>query len=303
VPGDDDWIDALCRAEGLPASYADSARDYVVPIAQRVAALRARLERPVIIGISGAQGTGKSTLAAFLAGCLQREADLSVVCLSLDDLYFSKAMRATIAKSVHPLLATRGVPGTHDVEVGRLILAALTDTDDRHRVTLPAFDKASDDRVAEVNRRRVDAPVDVVLFEGWCVGARPQTLEQLQAPVNALEANADANGAWRRYVNERLATDYARLFARLDKLIMLRVPAFEKVIEWRKLQEHKLRERLREQAVGSPNFGQTDEELAVFVMFYERLTRHMLESMPAYADTVIDIDAEHAFSAMSHRGW
>ena len=300
----DEWIEALCRAEELPAGYAASVHDYIAPLAGRIRDLQAAAGRPVIIGIAGAQGSGKSTFALFLANWLTRELGLSSVRLALDDLYFGQAIRATLAASVHPLLATRGVPGTHDVELGRRILDQLTDTTHEDSITLPVFNKASDDRVPEANCPRVATPVDVVLFEGWCVGATPQEPQALTAPVNALEANADLNGAWRRFVNERLGSDYARLFARLDALVMLRVPRFEKVFEWRLEQEHKLRARLREQApLAAEPGGQTDEQLAVFIMHYERLTRHMLETMPESADTIIDIDDEHRMVAVKNPGW
>ncbi|MDX1499751.1 MAG: kinase [Woeseiaceae bacterium] len=246
--------------------------------------------------MAGAQGAGKSTFALFLANWLAHETGLRSIRVSLDDFYFGKAMRATLAQTVHPLLATRGVPGTHDVEAGRRALKALTDTDDPGPVTLPAFDKGSDERLPGTVGPVVDAPVDVVVFEGWCVGARPQPSELLAEPLNVLEAEGDPTGRWRGYVNERLAGDYAALFETLDALVYLRVPSFEKVREWRRRQEHELRER-------RPGAGQTDAELAIFIMHYERLTRHMLDSVPGYADTVIDIDAGHRFAALAHPGW
>ena len=300
----DNWVETLCEAEGLPAHYIDTVRDFVAPLAQQIRGLQRVADRPVLIGLAGAQGSGKSTFARFLANWLTREFELSSVCLSIDDLYFGRAIRATMAASVHPLLATRGVPGTHDVELGHRTLDALTDTTSDAVITLPAFDKANDDHSPEANRPRVQTPVTVVLFEGWCVGARPQDPAALVTPVNALEANADLTGAWRRFVNDRLAQEYAKLFARLDALVMLRVPGFEKVFDWRLEQEQKLRARLRDHAPpGAAPGGQSDDELAIFVMYYERLTRHMLETMPDYADTVIDIDAGHRFVTMTTNGW
>jgi D-glycerate 3-kinase len=299
-----DWVVELGAAESLPETYAASVLEHVAPLAARIDSLYVRAARPVVVGISGAQGSGKSTLALFLANWLARELDRSVVRLSLDDFYFGKALRATIARTVHPLLATRGVPGTHDVELLSRTLAALTDSSGHETVTLPAFDKATDDRMPLSSGRRVAAPVDVVLLEGWCVGARPQDSEALAEPVNALEASADPTGAWRRFVNERLRKEYAALFDRLDALILLRVASFERVLEWRRLQEEKMLERLRREAPrGAAPSGQTPEELAVFVMHFERLTRHMLATMPGYADTVIDIDDEHRMVASSHPGW
>ena len=263
-----------------------------VALARRIVALHERLGRPVVIGLCGAQGSGKTTLALFLANWLAHETGLTSVRVSLDDFYFGRQMRMTIARTVHPLLATRGVPGTHDVELAKRTLAALTDTGGPGRVELPVFDKASDDRMHTATGPVIETPVDVVLFEGWCIGARPGNAEMLVEPVNALEASADPTGAWRRFVNERLQEEYAALFEKLDALIFLRVPSFDKVFEWRTEQERKLGGR-----------GQSDEELAVFIMHYERLTRQMLETVPDYADSVIDIDDEHRMVASSHAGW
>ena len=135
------------------------------------------------------------------------------------------------------------------------------------------------------------------------MGARPQPAGALAEPVNALEAERDRTGRWRRYVNERLETDYARLFRRLDLLIMLRVPSFGKVLEWRSLQERKLRERLRGRpTAGGSAPGMTDAEIARFVQHYERLTRHMLKTMPDYADAVIEIDDRHRMTGITGPG-
>lgn len=299
-----EWADALRRAEDLPRDYAEAISTIIAPLAERIAGFRGQLGRPVVIGISGAQGTGKTTMALFLERWLSRELGLSCACLSLDDLYLAKGIRLIVAETLHPMFATRGVPGTHDVGLGKRLLDALTDTSARDSIALPAFDKLNDDRLDESRCRRIQTPVDVVLFEGWCVGARPQSADALDAPVNELEATADPNGVWRRHVNERLATDYQALFARIDALIMLRVAGFESVFSWRRLQELKsLNRRRADNPAGATIAGQTDAELARFVMHYERLTRHMLESMPDYADTIIDIDDAHRMAGVSHPGW
>ena len=293
TPGQRQWVEELCRAESLPASYANAVSDHVAPLAVRIARLRQSLQRSVVVGISGAQGSGKSTLALFAANWLRRELGLSAAWLALDDLYLGKAAREALARDIHPLLATRGVPGTHDIGLANALLDALTGTVAVDSVVLPVFDKASDDRLPESDCPVAEVPVDVVLFEGWCVGARPQHEEDLGEPANALEAGEDAGGSWRRYVNARLETDYAALFARIDLLVLLRVPSFARVLDWRRLQEQKLRARL------GPGHGQPDAALERFVRHFERLTRHMLATMPGYADVVIDIDDEHRMARMS----
>lgn len=293
------WIDELCRAERLPESYSAAVSNFVEPLAGRVQTLHEYLGRPVVIGINGAQGSGKSTFALFLANWLERELGLTVASLSLDDLYLGKQARRDLALQKHPLLRTRGVPGTHDVTLGSETLAALTDQGPHRVVRLPVFDKAKDDLLDTPEWRSVDGPVDVVLFEGWCVGARPQPDEHLTRPVNVLEAEEDTDGVWRTYVNESLQHDYRELFEWADALVMLRVPSFDKVGEWRELQEQKLRER----AVPGDVAGMNSAEVRHFVMHFERLTRHMLEQMPSQADTVVDIDESHRMVAMSHNDW
>jgi len=290
---DKPWIDELRRGERLPDSYTAMVLEYVAPLAGRVQALRRYLGRPVVVGINGAQGSGKSTFALFLTNWLKHEHGISSASLSLDDLYLGKQARKDLAKHCHPLLRTRGVPGTHDVALGIKILDTLTEQGPGRIVKMPVFDKATDDLLRQSEWRNVEVPVDVVLFEGWCVGARPQSDECLNSPVNSLEAIDDPDGVWCTFVNEKLNGDYVKLFERLDVLIMLRVPSFDNVFAWRELQERKQR----------ADTGISANELRHFIMHFERLTRHMLEHMPEYADTVIDIDESHRMVAMIDNKW
>jgi D-glycerate 3-kinase len=287
------WIADLCATENLPPSYADTVCLYIEPLAAKAGELRQTKSRPVVIGISGAQGSGKSTLALFLATYLQRETQLSAACLSLDDFYLGKAARNELANELHELFRTRGVPGTHDVQLAMRVLRGLTDANATGTVRLPRFDKARDDRVPESDWSAISVPVDVVILEGWCLGARPQDASSLTEPVNDLEKREDPDGSWRRRVNDRLGQDYRELFDQLDSLIMLRIPSFDKVLEWRGIQEKKLIQN-------STKAGYAELQLDRFVEHFERLTRHLLETMPSYADTVIDIDDEHRMSNMTH---
>ena len=297
------WAEDFVAQHRLPADYAGIAQPFAGPLAERIERLRVSAGRPILVGISGAQGSGKTTFARFVAKWLSRRMQLSAVCFSLDDVYLTRAERQALAHRAHPLLETRGVPGTHDVALAHRILDALTHRGAVRKVAVPAFDKATDDRAPEQDWRRVDAPVDVVLFEGWCVGARPQSPEALGDPVNGLEAAEDRDAAWRTGVNERLRTDYSELFARLDLLVMLRVPSFDNVFEWRALQERKLRGGLHDPPAGSDGPpGLSPAGLKRFIRHYERLTRHMLETMPAYADVVIDIAGNHRLTEFTqHR--
>jgi D-glycerate 3-kinase len=280
-------IAAFVRDEGLPADFADLADRLHRPLAARIAGWAAEGATPLVVGICGPQGSGKSTLAA-LVGRLLAARGLKVATLSIDDLYRTKAERARLAREVHPLLATRGVPGTHDPALGLAVLQALGRPE---TTALPRFDKAADDRAPETSWPRVEGPVDVVLLEGWCVGARPQPAGRLAAPVNALERDEDPNGVWRGFANAALAAPYATLFARLDRLVLLTAPAFAVVRAWRGQQEARLRARLAAEG-RDPALAMDEAALDRFVAHYERLTRWIAEDLPGAADVVIPLDGD-----------
>ncbi|WP_454716610.1 kinase [Caulobacter segnis] len=244
-----------------------------------------RGDGPFVLGVCGAQGSGKSTLAEGLTQRLTAKG-LRAATLSIDDLYLSRAERARLGKMVHSLFETRGVPGTHDAEAGVRLLDEIREGRD---VVLPRFDKATDDPAP--TGTPVKGPLDVLVFEGWCVGARAQDDAALTAPVNALEAERDPNLVWRRFVNLALATDYADLFVRIDRLVLLAAPGFEVVRDWRIQQEHELRRR-----VGEGGRTMSDDEIGVFIQHYERLTRHILSDMPAYADLTLRLDAQRGLT-------
>lgn len=242
-----------------------------------------------VVGINGAQGSGKSTLARWLDAELGRRG-LRVATLSLDDCYLGRAARAELAARVHPLLATRGVPGTHDVALGQRLLRDLPRLAAGAEQALPTFDKAGDERIDATAARAQAGPVDLLLFEGWCVGTPPQAAAQLARPCNALEAREDADGRWRAWVNAQLAGPYARWWAGCDALVMLRVPGWEAVHDWRAQQE-------RETAAAAPDGRAPLLEPAAlqrFLQHYERLTRHTLQTLPERADALLELDLAHS---------
>lgn len=251
-------------------------------VATALAAARAIAARTPVFAISGLQGSGKSTLAAQIAAQADAEG-LRVAVLSLDDLYLTQAERLRLARDVHPLLATRGPPGTHDVALGCRVLDALRGGED---IALPRFDKLADDRVAETAWTHVTGRVDLVLFEGWCVGATPEDEAALARPLNALERDEDRDGRWRHHCNDALRRDYPALWSRIDALWFLQPPGFGIVRTWRWQQEQALVARDPQQT------GMDRAQLDRFIQHYERTSRHLLATLPARADRTIRLDAD-----------
>lgn len=233
---------------------------------------------PPVLGIAGSQGSGKSTLAKAIA---ERFGGAS---LSLDDVYLTKAERAAMAAREHPLFATRGPPGTHDLGLLNGLLDRLRGAGPDDLTPLPRFDKLADDRAPEADWPVIKGRPRVIVLEGWCLGATPQAELDLVSPINALEAERDAGGEWRRTINAALGQPYTRLRARLDALVFLKAPGFDVVLDWRCEQEAGL---MGGEAV-SP---ERRAALAVFIQHYERLSRHMMTGGVA-ADVIIDLDRE-----------
>jgi len=254
-------------------------------------------DTPFLLGINGAQGTGKSTLAAYLALALRESDGGTVALLSIDDFYLTKAERQRLSRQVHPLLAVRGVPGTHDVPRLRDCLDRLRELQSGEHCTLPRFDKSTDDRADPAAWPEVEGPVDLIILEGWCVGSVAESGAALDAPVNALERDRDPDGRWRRYVNERLQGDYADIFAELDALVVLQAPGLDAIVRWRIEQEHKLAASADSRASGI----MSDEEVRAFIQYFERITLHNLDVVRSNADIVLELDEYHRCVASHYR--
>ena len=237
--------------------------------------------RTGVVGLGGGQGAGKSTLSRFIVEACSA-VDLRCAVLSLDDYYLSRSEREELAARVHPLFVTRGPPGTHDVELCAEQLGALRLPGE---VRIPVFDKGRDDRNGE---RALRGPFDLVLLEGWCVGARPQGAAALAEPVNALESERDPDGLWRRHVDAQLAGPYAALFAALEALVFLRVPSLAAVRRW----------RLQQEGERPPGRRLSAAQVDRFVQHYERVTLAMLEDLPGRADVLVELDESHGVSGV-----
>ncbi|MBB5187627.1 D-glycerate 3-kinase [Zhongshania antarctica] len=282
--------------ERLPEQYRQQIHAYFIPFINEVLP-RIRAGDLRVLGIHGAQGSGKSTLAAFFQWYLQREHRMTVAVVSIDDFYLRRAERQDLAANVHPLLLTRGVPGSHDVPLAEQTLAALLALKSGQGLDLPRFDKRCDDRAQRIAWPRIDGPVNLIIFEGWCLGAEPSEESALATPVNSLEAEEDRNGVWRAYVNAALAGEYRRLFAKIDYLLMLAAPSFDCVQGWRLEQEQKLAATV--DAAAAPALMNA-EDIERFIQHYERITRQCLHDLPLHADCVMTMAADRRIRAVNY---
>ena len=271
-----------------------------VPLGAWLTCQKRQRSGPLVIGINGAQGAGKSTLFNLLEVILTEGFNLKVVGFSIDDLYKTYDERIELSETIHPLLRTRGVPGTHDVELGMEILNSLKNSQEDTITKIPVFDKSTDDRCEASVWQEWIGPADVIVLEGWCVGADPQQASDLVEPINILETDEDATGAWRDYVNAQLKGPYQELFNMIEVLIMLKVPSMDAVFEWRSLQEKKLAERVKyiyDTQQPTQHLRIMDEQqIQRFIQHYERLTRHMLAEMPERADVTLCLNSNHKIS-------
>jgi D-glycerate 3-kinase len=260
----------------LPAENRRSLATTALFLLQRISK-----DRVGSIGISGAPGSGKSTLSGLLTHCLNKSG-VPACLLSLDDYYLGRAERAQLATEIHPLLRRRGVPGTHDLD------GLLADFDQLRKgqiegVRLPVFDKSVDDRVTESEWRSVDSAPRVIIVEGWCIGAMPPKISDVQEPVNDLERLEDAGCTWRNHVQHHWQLMHHALNKRLDQVWYIRVPGWNSVIDWRWQQEQELtRGRLSSR-----------HEVELFLAVFERIFRQMQKNYPQWADRVIATNRKH----------
>ena len=270
-----------CRAMD-PTTHPAGAHGYARDFVERVledALLATRPDAAPCYGITGLQGSGKTTLAHQVAA-LAAQRGRSVTVLSIDDFYLDRPERESLAREVHPLLATRGPPGTHEVALACATIDALSAG---ASVPLPRFDKLADRRIPRSGWPN-SGRTDLVILEGWFNQVPPQTDAELATPVNALERDEDAQGKWRRYCNTALGRDYPALWRRIDRSLFLQGPGFEVVPDWRWQQEQTL------QAANPGRLAMTQAQVLRFVQFFERISRQAMATLPGMADVVVRLD-------------
>lgn len=234
-----------------------------------------------VCAIAGLQGSGKSTLAAQVVALAARRG-LRAAALSIDDAYLGRRERLRLARSVHPLLATRGPPGTHDIGLACEVLDAVRAG---RSTRLPQFDKLTDRRLPP-SRWRTAGPLDLLVFEGWCLKVPAQSAHALRRPVNALERDEDSDGLWRRHCDRALAHEYPALWARLDRLAWLHPPGFDCVPGWRWQQE------ITARAARPGRAGMTRAEIERFVCLFERVSRQAMRTLPSIAELTLRLDRD-----------
>jgi len=264
---------------------------FYLPICKKIYQDYKKNKKIRIIGITGGQGTGKSTITQIIKLILQKKYNLRVVYFSIDDFYKKSSERIKMSKKVHQLFKTRGVPGTHDTSLIKKTFANLIKKKFKPLV-IPLFDKSKDDRFPKKKWQKIKKQPEIIIFEGWCVGAKPQEKKYLKKPINILEKKYDANLIWRSKVNYELRNEYSKIFNKINKLIFLRVPNFECVYKWRLLQEKKLQLRSKGKKIMSSS------QVKSFIMHYERITKQMLVDLTKKAYAVLYLEKKQRLNKM-----
>jgi len=264
---------------------------FYLPLSEWIYSIYSKDFKIKIIGLSGGQGAGKSTITGILKLILKKKYDLNLCVISIDDFYKTKNERLIMSKKKHPLFMTRGVPGTHDITLLNKTIRKLRQKKFR-TVLIPKFDKSKDDRFSKDKWQKIKIKPDVIVFEGWCVGTTHQNNIELKKPLNLIEKRYDKNLKWRKIVNNLIKKRYKNLFNKIDKLVYLRVPHFNYIIKWRWLQEQKMKLTTKSKKTMSKT------QVKEFIMFYERLTKHMMKNYSKISDLTIFLDKNHRSKKM-----
>jgi len=271
-------------------------KSFLIPISFWISK-KINKKKPLIIGLAGGQGSGKTTISSILTLILQKYFKLNVFKFSIDDFYKTRKDRKLLSKNKHSLLMTRGVPGTHDID---LILNFFKKIKSKNFKSLhiPTFNKAIDDRYPKSLWHKIKSKPDVLIFEGWCVGARAQTRSQLKRPINSLERTYDQNTKWRLYVNNQLKTKYKTLFKHLDELLYLKAKNFNLLREWRLKQERKL----WVQTKNKKNLKiMTSGDVINFMQTYQRITQQMFKDAIKSSSIIMDLNSKHQIQKIKFR--
>jgi D-glycerate 3-kinase len=271
-------------------------KNFLIPMCFWIAK-KANYKKPYIIGLAGGQGTGKTTTSSIIKIILERYFKLKVFKISIDDFYKTRKERLDLSKKVHPMLVTRGVPGTHDVQM-MLNFFKKAKSKNFKKIDLPNFNKAIDDRFPKKNWYTIKVKPDVIIFEGWCVGAKSEQNKTLKKSINSMEKANDQKLIWRKYVNQQLKTKYKQLYSQLNCMIYLKAKNFNLLQKWRLKQEHKL--WLKTKKSSSHKIMNKGDVLS-FMQTYQRITENMFKKMPKYASIILNLSSNHQIKSAVYK--
>ncbi|RMX81636.1 hypothetical protein D0869_06663 [Hortaea werneckii] len=241
---------------------------------------RGQTPPPFFIGLNGVQGAGKTTLVTTLSKTLSSSPhNLPTVVLSIDDLYLPHDDQEALGKAhpTNPLVQHRGQPSTHDVKLGTELFQSLLDK--KTNIKVPSYDKSAfagaGDRRPEGQWDTVNIegqpPIEVVIFEGWCVGFRALSDSEVKQKWKAAKADLENKGDSYKgqlgklklddviFINNELR-EYDALTNQFGAFMQIDAEDTQYVYNWRLQQEAALR--------ASKGTGMTDEQVVNFVNGY-----------------------------------
>ncbi|MGB2923951.1 MAG: glycerate kinase [Limnothrix sp.] len=256
-----------------------------LPLAQQIRDARQQQDQPLIYGILGGQGTGKTTLTQVLSQILAAW-NFTCIAISIDDLYKTYAERQKLLET-QPRLIWRGPPGTHDVETGLAVLTQLQQATAGDKIAIPRFEKSLHQGAGDRLEPEQVNPADIVLFEGWFVGCRPIDATKFADAPEPITTAEDRDFAIA--INQALQA-YVPLWEKLDRLMVLFPEDYRLSKTWRKDAEHKM--------IAQGKTGMSDAEIDDFVDYFWRslhpdLFITPLTKDPTLTNLVIEIDAAH----------
>ena len=272
-------------------------KSYLIPVCFWISK-KVNNKQPYFVGLAGGQGTGKTTISSLLEIILRKYFKLNVFKISIDDFYRTRKERFNLSKKVHPLLMTRGVPGTHDIKI-MLDFFRKSKTKKFKSFKLPKFNKAIDDRCKKNQWYTIKKRPDVIIFEGWCVGARAEKNSTIKKSINSLEKANDAQLIWRNYVNKQLKTKYKKLYDQLDCLVYLKAKNFSLLQKWRLIQEKKL--WLKNKNKKTNNKIMSKGDVINFMQTYQRVTQNMFKFAPRYASIILNLNSNHQIKSAIYK--
>ena len=271
-------------------------KNFLIPICFWIAK-KANNKKPYFVGLAGGQGTGKTTISSIIKIILEKYFKLRVFKISIDDFYKTRKERIALSKKVHPMLLTRGVPGTHDINM-MLDFFKKSKAKKFKNMKLPNFNKAIDDRFSKNKWNTINKRPDVIIFEGWCVGARAEANKTLKKSINSMEKANDHKLIWRKYVNQQLKTKYKKLYSQLNCMIYLKAKNFSLLQKWRLKQEHKLWLKTKKKG-GHKIMSKGD--VINFMQTYQRITQNMFKNMTKYASIILNLNSNHQIKTVVYK--